>query len=146
MKQNTFIKLLAAGVGCAFALGTALAQESSTTTTTTAGTNGASTSVSTSTMDGTGTITAYTPGSDFITFRTEASAAPVKYYYTKQTTLVDPEGHAVEWSMLRPDMPVHYTYVKEGDRMVVTRVTLEKPISYYEKKTTTTTTTTNPNP
>ena len=39
-------------------------------------------------------------------------------------------------------MPVRYTYVKEGDRMVVSRVTLQKPLSYYEKKETTTTTTT----
>ena len=39
-------------------------------------------------------------------------------------------------------MPVRYTYVKEGDRMVITKVTLEKPISYYKKETTTTTTTT----
>jgi len=42
----------------------------------------------------------------------------------------------------RPDMPVTYTYTKEGDRMIVTKVTLQKPITYYEK--TTTTTTTNP--
>jgi hypothetical protein len=95
-------------------------------------------------MDGMGTITAYTPGSDYITFRTQTSAEPVRYYYSKQTTVVDPEGRTVEMSMLRPDMPVHYTYVKEGDRMVITRVTLEKPISYYQKKETTTTTTTNP--
>jgi hypothetical protein len=40
-------------------------------------------------------------------------------------------------------MPAHFTYVKEGGRMVVQKVTLEKPITYY-KKTTTTTTTTNP--
>jgi hypothetical protein len=93
-------------------------------------------------MDGTGTITTYTPGSDYISFRTETNAEPVKYYYTKQTTVVDPDGHAVEWSMLKPAMAVHYTYTKEGDRMVITKVTLEKPISYYEKKETTTTTTT----
>jgi uncharacterized protein (DUF2252 family) len=47
----------------------------------------------------------------------------------------------VEWSALRPDMPVNYTYVREGDRMVFTKVTLQKPITYYEKTTTTTTTT-----
>jgi hypothetical protein len=41
-------------------------------------------------------------------------------------------------------MPVTYTYAKEGDRMVITKVTLQKPITYYEKKTSTTTTTTNP--
>ena len=45
----------------------------------------------------------------------------MKYYYTKSTTIVDPEGKTVEWSMLKPDMPVKYTYVKEGDRMVITK-------------------------
>jgi len=141
MKQNRITKLLTVGVACAFAVGTAIAQDSSTTTTT-AGATGVSTSTSTSTMDGMGTITAYTPGSDFITFRTQTSTEPVKYYYTKETTVVDPEGHSVEWSMLRPEMSVHYTYTKEGDRMVITKVTLERPVSYYEKKETTTTTTT----
>jgi hypothetical protein len=141
MKQNRFTKMLAAGAACALALGTAFAQDSSTTTVT-AGGAGVSASTTTSTMDGTGTITAFTPSSDYITFRTQASAEPVKYYYTKETTVVDSEGNPVELSMLRPDMPVRYTYTKEGDRMVVTKVTLEKPISYYKKETTTTTTTT----
>jgi hypothetical protein len=141
MKQNRFTKMLAAGAACALALGTAFAQDSSTTTVT-AGGAGVSASTTTSTMDGTGTITAFTPSSDYITFRTQTSAEPMKYYYTKETTVVDSEGNPVELSMLRPDMPVRYTYTKEGDRMVVTKVTLEKPISYYKKETTTTTTTT----
>ena len=133
MKETRLIKMLAAGAACAMALSAASAQDTSTTT-----------STSTSDLSGSGTITTYTPGSDYIMFRTETSTAPVRYYYTKQTTLLDPEGHAVEWSMLRPDMPVTYTYVKDGDRIVVTKVTLTKPISYYEKKETTTTTTTRP--
>ncbi len=141
MKQNTFTKILAAGAACGLALGTALAQETSTTTSTTAGSTGVSSSTSTSTLDGTGTITAFTPSSEFITFRTQASAEPMKYYFTKQTTVVDSEGNTVEMSMLRPDMPVHYSYVKDGDRMVVSKVMLEKPMSYYKKETTTTTTT-----
>ena len=136
MKETRLIKMLAAGAACAMALSAASAQDTSTTTSTT--------STSTSDLSGSGTITTYTPGSDYIMFRTETSTAPVRYYYTKQTTLLDPEGHAVEWSMLRPDMPVTYTYVKDGDRMVVTKVTLTKPVSYYEKKETTTTTTTSP--
>jgi len=143
MKETRLVKMLVAGTACAAALSLALAQESSTTTTT-AGTTGVSTTTSTSTLDGTGTITTYTPGSDYIALRTEASAEPVKYYYTKNTTIVDPEGKTVEWSMLRPDMPVRYTYVREGDRMVISKITLTKPVSYYEKKTTTTTTTTKP--
>ena len=132
MKQNRLNTLLAAGAVSAIALTTAFAQTSSTTTTTVP---------STSSVDGSGTITTYTPGSDYITFKTETSTTPVKYYYTKSTTIVDPEGKTVEWSMLKPDMPVKYTYVKEGDRMVISKITLTKPVSYYEKTTTTTTTT-----
>jgi hypothetical protein len=144
MKQNRLTTLLAAGAVSAIALTTAFAQTSSTTTTTTnpAVTSSSSTTTSTSTLDGTGTITTYTPGSDYISFKTETSSAPTKYYYTKSTTIVDPEGKTVEWSMLKPDMPVRYTYVKEGDRMVISKITLTKPISSYEKETTTTTTTT----
>ncbi len=156
MKQTTLVKLLTGGAACALALGTAFAQESSTTTTTTDGATGVSATTATGTSDvsasttttsslnGTGTITTFTPGSDFIMFRSQASAEPMKYYYTKSTTVVDPEGKTVEFSALRPDMPVTYTYTKEGDRMVITKVTLEKPITYYEKKESTTTTTTTP--
>src|ERR1041385_4523668 len=141
MKETRLVKMLVAGAAFAAALTLALAQENTTTTTTSAGTTGVSTSTSTSTLDGTGTITTYTPGSDYIALRTEASTEPVKYYYTKSTTIVDPEGKTVEWSMLRPDMPVRYTYVREGDRMVISKITLTKPVSYYKKETTTTTTT-----
>ncbi len=144
MKHTIVAKLLAGGAACALALSTAFAQGEgapTTTTTTTAGSTGVSSSTTTSTTNGTGTITAYAPGSDYITLRTEASAEPVKYYYTKSTTLMDPEGRTVEWSMLRPDMPITYTYTREGDRMVITKVTLTKPVSYYKKETTTTTTT-----
>ena len=143
MKQNRLTKILAPGAVSAIALSTAFAQDTSTTTTT-AGTTGVSASTSTSTLDGTGTITTYTPGSDYIMFKSETSTAPTRYYYTKSTTIVDPEGKTVEWSMLKPDMPVRYTYVKEGDRMVISKITLTKPVSYYEEKTTTTTTTTKP--
>jgi len=139
MKQNTFTKILAAGAACALAVGTTLAQSSTTTVTT--GGSDVSTTTSASTMDGTGTITAFTPSSEYITFSSQTSTAPVKYYVSKQTTVVDPTGQTVELSALRPDMPVRYTYVKEGDRMIITKVTLEKPISYYKKETTTTTTT-----
>ena len=153
MKQNRLTTLLAAGAVSAIALTSAFAQTSATTTTTVpststttttapAVTSSSSTTTSTSSLDGTGTITTYTPGSDYISFRTETSSAPVKYYYTKSTTIVDPEGKTVEWSMLKPDMPVRYTYVKEGDRMVISKITLTKPVSTYEKETTTTTTTT----
>jgi hypothetical protein len=140
MKQTRLVKLLAAGAAGAVALSTAFAQESSTTTTTADTTGVGESTTSTSALSGSGTITAYTPGSDYITFRSETSPEPMKYYYTKKTVLVDPTGRTVEWSALKPDMPATYTYVKEGDRMVVSKVTLAKPI-VTEKETTTTTTT-----
>src|SRR5947209_6819805 len=119
MKQNRLTKLLAAGAVSAIALTTAFAQTSTTTTTdpATAVTSSSSSTTFISTVNGSGTITSYTPGSDYISLRTETSTSPVKYYYTKSTTIVDPEGKTVEWSMLKPDMPVKYTYVKDADRM-----------------------------
>jgi hypothetical protein len=145
MKQNRLTTLLAAGAVSAIALTTAFAQTSATTTTTTnpaVTTSSSTTTTSTSTLDGTGTITSYTPGTDYLSFRTTTSAEPVRYYYSpKETQLVDSEGATVDWKYLRSDMPVKYTYVKEGDRMIVRKITLEKPVTYYEKTTTTTTTT-----
>ena len=146
MKEKRLITLLAVGAVSAIALTTALAQTSSTTTTVNpAVTTNASTTTSTTSIDATGTITAYTPGSDYLSFRTTTSAEPVRYYYSpKETVLVDSEGATVDWKYLRTDMPVKYTYVKEGDRLIVRKITLTKPVSYYEKETTTTTTTTRP--
>jgi hypothetical protein len=147
MKRNRLITLLAAGAVSAIALTTAFAQTSSTTTTTTnpAVTSSSSTTTSTTTLDGTGTITSYTPGTDYLSFRTTTTAEPVRYYYSpKETQLVDSEGATVDWKYLRSDMPVKYTYVKEGDRMIVRKITLQKPVAYYEKETTTSTTTTKP--
>ena len=144
MKQTKLVKILAGGTACALALSTVFAQVEgapTSTTTTTTGSTGASSSTTTTTLNGAGVISAYAPGSDYITLRTEASADPVKYYYTKSTALVDPEGNTVEWSMLKPDMPISYTYTRQGDRMIITKVTLTKPVSFYKKETTTTTTT-----
>jgi hypothetical protein len=139
MKHTRLVRLLATGAVCAVAISSAFAQTSSTTTTT----DGRGNSVTTTrTVDGAGVVSAYTPGQDYISFRSETDTAPVRYYYTKNTTVVDPEGRTVEWSALRPDMPVRYTYVNEGGRMVVSRVTLVKPLPVVEKETTSTTTTT----
>jgi hypothetical protein len=67
----------------------------------------------------------------------------VKYYYTKTTTILDPEGRTVTWSAVRPDLPATVYYVKDGDRMIVRKIVLSKP-TVIEKKDTTTTTTTKP--
>jgi hypothetical protein len=137
MKQTRLVKILTAGALCAAALGSALAQES-TTTTTVDPVTGTTTTATTSTA---GTITAYTPDSEYIMFRTAPDAAPVRYYYTKDTTIVDPEGHIVTWSAIRPDVPATVYYTSVGDRVVVRKIVLAQPTTIYKKEETTTTTT-----
>lgn len=139
MKENTLAKILA--VACGLVAVTALAQTSTTVTTKDAA---AGTEVTeTTTTSAAGTITTYTPGTDYLTFRAGTTGTPVRYYYTKNTTVLDPEGRTVTWSAVRPDLPATVYYVREGDRMVVRKVVLSKP-TVVEKETTTTTTTTKP--
>jgi hypothetical protein len=136
MKQTRLVKISTAGALCAAALGIALAQE--TTTTTVDPITGTTTTATTSTA---GTITAYTPDSDYIMFRTAPDAAPVRYYYTRDTTIVDPEGHIVTWSAIRPDVPATVYYTNVDDRVVVRKIVLAQQTTIYKKEETTTTTT-----
>jgi hypothetical protein len=139
MKQTTLAKILA--VACSLGVVTAMAQTSTTVTTKDAAAG--TTTMETSTTTSTGTISTYTPGTDYITFRTSTDAAPVRYYYSKDTTILDPEGHTVTWSAVRPDLPATVYYTRDGERMVVRKIVLSKPI-VTEKETTTTTTTQKP--
>ena len=127
--------MLAAGMACVAAVGIALAQE--TTTTTVDPVTGTTTTT-------TGTIAAYTPDSDYIMFRSSTATAPVRYYYTKDTTVLDPEGHTVAWSAIRPDMPATVYYTNVGDRVVVRKVVLSQAPAVIKHEETTTTTTTRP--
>ncbi len=140
MKQTRLLKILTVGMACAAALGTALAQET-TTTTTTDPVTGTTTTQQTTTSSA-GTIVTYTPDSDYLTFRTTPDVAPVRYYYTRDTTVVDPEGRVVSLSAIRPDMPATIYYTRVGDRVTVRRVVLSRPPRIYRHEETTTTTTT----
>jgi hypothetical protein len=142
MKQTRFIKILGAGLACVVSLGVAIAQQI-TTTTTTDPTTGTTTTQQTTTSAA-GTILTYTPDSNYITFRTVSGAAPVRYYYTKDTTVVDPKGHVVSWSVVRPDTPATVYYSTVGDRVVVRKVVLAQPATVIKREETTTTTTTRP--
>src|SRR5207247_10479909 len=103
MKQTRLLKIVAAGVACAGALGRALAQETTTTTTTNPATGTTTTESATTTS--VGTITAYTPDSDYIMFRTSTAPAPVRYYYTKDKNILAPTGHNVTFTAARPSGP-----------------------------------------
>jgi hypothetical protein len=143
MKQTRLMKLLTAGVAFAAALGIALAQETTTTTTTTDPATGTTTTQATTTNTA-GTIVTYTPDSDYFMFRTAPDVAPARYYYTRDTTIVDPEGRTVSWSAIRPDMPATIYYTTVGDRVLVRKVVLSQPARVYKHEETTTTTTTRP--
>jgi hypothetical protein len=135
MKQTTLVKLLGAGAACALAMSTANAQVS-------AGVNvgpvGANVGVGVP-----GTFTTYTPGQDYFTFRGE-TGEPSRYYYTPETTVLDPAGHTVAWTDIHSDLPATVYYDTVGERRVVKRVVLKKPVVVEKKETTTTTTTARP--
>jgi len=138
MQETTLAKILA--VACSLGLATALAQTSTTVTTTKDAATGTVVTETTSTTDTSGTITEYTPGSEYFTLRAGTTGAPARFYYTNDAHVFDPEGHPLSWSVLRPDIPATVYYVREGDRMIVRKVVLSKP-AVVEKETTTTTTT-----
>lgn len=140
MKQTRLAKMLAAIAACALAT-SVLAQSTTTTTTATDPATGTTTTAATTTTSA-GTIVGYTPDADYITFRTTTGAAPVRYYYTKSTTIADPEGHTISWSALHPDTPATVYYATEGDRTIVRKIVVNQPAAVYEKRETTTTTTT----
>ena len=142
MKQTGLKKILAAVAIYAAAVGLAIAQQT-TTTTTTDPVTGTTTTQQTTTSSA-GNIVTYTPDSDYFTFRTAVNAAPVRYYYTKDTTVVDPGGRVVNWSAIRPDVPATIYYSTVGDRVVVRKVVLTQPATIIKREETTTTTTTRP--
>jgi len=137
MKDNTLAKIFAISAAGAIAVSAASAQ-----TTTTVTTNAGPVPAELTTR--TGSFVTYTPGDEYFTFRTTPAAEPVRYYYTRETTFVDPTGRTVELSEIRPDLPATVYYVNEGSRMIVRKVVLSKPSAVIEKKETTTTTTTTP--
>jgi len=144
MKQIRLTKILAASLVFAASLGLALAQTTTTTTSTDPVTGTTTTQQTTGTA---GNIVTYTPDSDYFTFRTAPAAVPVRYYYTKDTTVVDPAGRTVTWSAIRPDMPATVYYSTVGDRVVVRKVVLAQPAqpaAVIKREETTTTTTTRP--
>ena len=142
MKQIRLTKILTVSLLCVASLGVALAQTSTTTTTTDPVTG--TRTIQQTTTSSAGNIVTYTPDSDYFMFRTDSAAAPVRYYYTKDTTVVDPAGRVVSLSAIRPDMPATVYYSTVGDRVVVRKVVLTRPqapaVIKHEETTTTTTT------
>lgn len=120
MKRNIVKSTLALVASAALACGTAYPQVAVETTTTTAE----------------GTVTEFMPGSAIVL---RGEAGPGRYVITEKTTFVDETGAVVEAKMISPGVPVKVTYVREGDRMVVSKVIVTKKgrITTEERTTTT---------
>jgi hypothetical protein len=97
----------------------------------------------TTTTSSAGTISGFSP--DTIIIRSETSPDPIRYTYSKTTTYVDETGAPVSIETVKSGLPVTVYYVRDGDRMVASRVVVRKAVTQApaieEKKTTTTTTT-----
>jgi len=137
--MNTKITTLGAAllaVGC-FWSSQALAQTSTTVTTT----NGA--------------FTEYVPGSETMVVRSETgTTSPLRYSVTKQTTIVDETGAPVAIDRISPGSQLSIQYTGSGDRLVASRVVVQRAApatttvttvpAVTGQQTNTTTTTTRP--
>lgn len=139
MKQNRWMKMLAAGAACALAIGTVYGQG--------AGVSANVGPVGVSAGVGVPGVFTAAPASDYFMFRGE-TGEPVRYYYTPETTVVDDTGARIAWNDVSVDTPATVYYEKTGDRMVVKRVVVKKKThaggTVKKEETTTTTTTTRP--
>jgi len=100
--------------------------------------------VETKTTTTTGTINEF--GDNRLVIRTESSAEPVRYRFTKTTTYVDEAGNPVSMKLVKSGLPVTVYYTKDTDGLVATKVMVKKttttaPSGRIEKTTKTTTTT-----
>ena len=91
-----------------------------------------------------GTISEFSPQT--IVVKTENSAEPVHYTYSKSTTYVDESGNPVSMETVKSGLPVTVYYVKDGDNLVASKVIVRRTViapanNVQESKTTTTTTT-----
>lgn len=93
-----------------------------------------------------GAFTEFVPASETIVVRTETNAAPLRYVVTKQTTIVDESGVPIAIEKISPGSPLSVQYTGTGDRLVASRIVVQKAPVATEKNATTTTTTTTTRP
>lgn len=94
----------------------------------------------------TGVINAYSP--DGLVVRTEASAEPLRYSFSKSTTYVDEAGNPVSVETVRSGLPVTVQYIRDGDTLFAKKVIVRRaavvpvpaPAPVIERTTRTTTT------
>lgn len=78
----------------------------------------------TTTTTSAGTVSEF--GRETFLIRSEDSPVPMRYTYGKTTTYVDEAGRPVSIKTVKSGLPVTVYYVKDGDRMVATKVIVRK--------------------
>jgi hypothetical protein len=73
-----------------------------------------------------GTISDF--GGDRLIIRSETAPAPITYSYSKTTTYVDEAGNPVSIETVKSGLPVTVHYVKDGDRLVASKVIVRKTV------------------
>ena len=101
-----------------------------------------------------GAFTEYVPGSETMVVRSESDSSPLRYSVTKQTTIVDEAGAPVAIDRISPGSPLSIQYTGSGDRLVASRVVVQRAATATTavtsvpaatgQQTNTTTTTTRP--
>ena len=85
-----------------------------------------------------GAFTEYVPGSETMVVRTEANPTPLPYTVTKQTTIVDESGAPVAIERISPGSQLSVQYTGSGERLVASRIIVQRPAAVSAPVTTTT--------
>ncbi len=89
-----------------------------------------------------GAFTEFVPGSETLVVRTDSNPSAMRYVVTKETNIVDETGAPIAINRIPAGSPLSVQYTATGDRLVASRVVVQRPV--VERRTTTTTTTTRP--
>jgi len=90
-----------------------------------------------------GAFTQFVPSSETVVVRSDTNPNPLQYVVTKQTTVVDQSGAPVAIEQIAPGAPLSVQYITTGDRLVASRIVVQRPIAasapHVVERTTTTT-------
>jgi hypothetical protein len=75
----------------------------------------------------TGTVSEWAP--DRVIIRERDVTDPESYYFSKRVEYVDEAGNPVARELIAPGAPVTMRYVREGDRMFVDRVVVQRRVA-----------------
>src|ERR1700730_12104965 len=111
-------------ITCATTLFVAVANGQTSPTTATTTTTAKGTETTTTTTESVGVITDFTPGGKIVL--STGAGEPVTYKFGTTVTYMNANGKEINASKIRKDRKVRVHYVKEGNDMLVDKVTVVK--------------------